>query len=73
MSEEAKIIVNGVELNSAQSSTLRVALESFSFSLMNEGLGEDEHGLTMVKLYMQRVEEIRKALYKNNPHYIQNS
>lgn len=61
---EALVVVNGVTLTSAQSLTLRVALESFASHLISDGLGDDEHGRTMVRLYLQRVDEIRQALYR---------
>jgi hypothetical protein len=62
--EEAEIIVNGQVLTSGQSMTLRVALEGFALNLKEEGLGDDEHGKEMTKLYLDRVSEIRKVLYK---------
>lgn len=61
---EPEIIMNGVKLNYAQSMCMRVALESFSFTVHK---GEDE----IDALYMARIEEIRKFMYANNPHYIQ--
>ena len=67
---EPVITMNGVPLTLAQAMTVRVAIEGFSMDLMNTGLGDDEHGKTMVKLYMQRIEEIRRVMYANNPHYI---
>ena len=63
MSKEALITVNGQVLTEAQSATVRVALESLSSNLNDEGLGDDEHGKGMVKLYNERINEIRKPLY----------
>ena len=65
---EPKIVINGVKMSFAQSMTIRVALEGFA-SQMSEPhvLGEDEHGITMAKLYHQSVDSIRPALYKNQP------
>jgi len=63
MCEEANIIINGKTLDSRDSMTLRVALESFAMSLCSDDIGDDEHGQVMKKLYMQSVERIRVPLY----------
>lgn len=55
---EAKITINGVELNFAQSMTVRVAIESFAISLGD--FGEDE---PIRKAYEARLTEIRIPLY----------
>lgn len=62
---------NGVTLTYSQSMAVRVALESFSADLINNGLGEDEIGKQITEGYLNNIREIRKALYKNNPHWIQ--
>jgi hypothetical protein len=61
---EANIVINGVTLTSAQSMTIRVALEAYSMDLSHGGLGDDGHGKTMAAAYKARISEIRKALYK---------
>jgi hypothetical protein len=45
--------------------TLRVAIESFADSLVNEGLGDDDHGKRMTTAYLDRINEIRKPLYED--------
>ena len=59
MSCEPLITICGKELTIGQSMTIRVAIESFSYNLMVNGLGNDDHGIRMVKEYMKRIEEIR--------------
>ena len=56
---EAEIVVNGHVLTSAQASTIRVALENMAMFLHSDGLGDDEHGKEMTKLYMQHIAAIR--------------
>ena len=58
---EADIIIDGQILSAAQSMTLRVALETFAMSLQ-EGLGDDAHGINMASAYLARVVEIRKFM-----------
>lgn len=62
---EPAITMNGQKLTSAQCMMIRCAIENFSSDLVNNGLGNDEHGKTMVKLYMERIEEVRKVMYGN--------
>lgn len=59
---EPEIIINGVQLSTAQAMTLRVALGSFSQDLYNSGLCEDDHGITMKLLYQTRIREINKIM-----------
>ncbi|WP_434949799.1 hypothetical protein ACRWQL_00445 (plasmid) [Shewanella sp. HL-SH4] len=68
MADEAKIVINNQVLTEAQSATVRVALESFAQELQTDGLGSDEHGKTMTKLYLERISEIRKPLYQELFH-----
>lgn len=62
--KEAHIVVNGVTLTEAQSMAVRVAIESFDSDLRADGLGKDETGAAISKAYMERIEEIRSALYQ---------
>lgn len=66
MSNEAIIIINEQQLTEAQSATIRVALEGFALNLGDGGLGDDNHGKAMTKIYQDRISEIRKPLYKNS-------
>lgn len=60
---EPEIVINGHRLLSAQAMTIRVAIETFAVAL-GEGLGDDNHGRSLSKLYMKRIEEIRRYMYK---------
>ena len=62
MIEEPKILINGVSMTSAQAGTMRTALEHFASSLKEKGLGDDVHGETMTRLYLERIEEIRAVM-----------
>ena len=66
--QEAKIIINGVEITNAMSMTVRVALESFAMGLSDDGLGDDESGKRTARLYLSRVNEIRPLLSKEIKH-----
>lgn len=58
MSAEPAMIVNGVTLSEGQAMTVRVALQNFAGTLMQDGLGEDDHGKSMAKAYLDRIGEI---------------
>lgn len=58
---EPEITVNGVALSFAQAMTMRVALQSFLFSL-EEGLGEDEHGRKMSANYAAHAHAIERLM-----------
>lgn len=62
--QEAEITINGAKLSKAQSMTLRVAIESFSTSLTNDGLGDDPTGKAICEGYLNRISEIRGLMYK---------
>lgn len=61
MTNEPEIIINGVQLHSAQAMMLRVAL---SGPHIDWYCGDDEHGLTMTKLYKQRAREVLAIMFK---------
>lgn len=56
---EARITINGVELTVGQAMTIRCALNSFGASLVEDGLGGDEHGNAMTEAYLANIREIR--------------
>lgn len=60
---EATIVINGHQLNDAQSMTIRVALNNFAMELNSNGLGDDEHGRRMTRLYKERIKEINSFLF----------
>lgn len=62
---EAHIVINGVSLTFAQSTTLRVAITSFEMHLKQDGLGNDNHGKSRVSNYLKSVKEINELIFKN--------
>lgn len=58
------IMINGKVITESQATTIRVALESFSYYVVHEGLGNDEHGQAMSKIYSRDIYEIRNIMYK---------
>ena len=61
-SRESDITINGKTINIAQATTLRVAVTSFIYHLHYDGLGNDEHGKSMTKLYLKSAREVEKML-----------
>lgn len=51
-----------IELDKGEIATLRAALESFSYYLKEEGLGDDEHGKEMVRLYQIKINSMLKKI-----------
>ena len=62
MTEEPIIIINGKATTEAQAMTIRCALDSFYSTLREEGLGDDDHGRSMVNSYCKNIEDIRKLI-----------
>lgn len=60
---EPTITINGQQLTDGQAMTVRVAIEHFASNLTAEGPGDDEHGRAMTKGYLDRISEIRKAIF----------
>lgn len=63
-SKEPLITINGIVLNEGQSMTLRVAVESFIGELMDNGLGDDAHGIAMKQAYLDRLGEVRELMFR---------
>lgn len=61
---EAQITINGHGLTAGQAMTVRCALNSFGASLVEDGLGSDEHGKAMTEGYLARIREIREMMQK---------
>ncbi|HHA1934011.1 hypothetical protein [Lelliottia wanjuensis] len=51
-----------LEIDSNELATLRVALSHFSEYLKEDGLGEDDHGKEMVRLYQQNINSLLKKI-----------
>lgn len=64
MFNEAKVTVNGIELNGAHAMTIRVALDSFRSRMLAEGLGDDEHGRFMATSYVARAAEVLELMMR---------
>lgn len=62
MKEEPEIIINGQNIGPGCALTIRVAIEVFAEDLIDNGLGKDEHAKKMVKLYIERINDIRKSM-----------
>lgn len=62
MSKEPEIIINGINIGSGCVITIRVAIESLASDLIENGLGDDEHGKLMKESYLNRICDIRKAI-----------
>lgn len=62
MSDEAHVIINGQELDYAQSMALRVAVTSFLSDMQHNGLGEDETGKAIAEGYIRNSIEILKKI-----------
>lgn len=62
MPNEAHVIINGKELNYAESMALRVAVTSFLSDMQHNGLGEDETGKAIAEGYIRNSIEILKKI-----------
>ncbi|MDU8350864.1 hypothetical protein RYA05_03030 [Pseudomonas syringae pv. actinidiae] len=60
---EATIVIDGVQLSSSQSMTVRVALDSFRDQLFERGLGDDAHGISMVESYTKNAAEVINIIH----------
>lgn len=60
--KEAAVSINGIQLNDAQSMSIRVAVASFIQDLQDQGLGDDFHGKAMTSNYLLRLQEVEKLL-----------
>jgi len=59
---EPIITINGKQLTQGQSMTVRAALNAFTVDLKNEGLGEDEIGLSILKGYLRNIQQINEMI-----------
>ena len=64
MFKEAKITINGIELNNAEAMTIRVAVSSFVIDLQEGGLGDDATGKSLCKGYRAACDTILSKLLK---------
>jgi len=64
---EARMTVNGVELETGHVMTIRVALESYMAFLCDEGLGDDQRGKAICEGYQRRIRELRRLMLTNPP------
>lgn len=60
---EAVITISGTDLTFGQSMTVRVAIENFAMSLVEENaLGDDDLGRSIAEGYKARISEIRALI-----------
>ena len=64
MNKEAWIVVNGKTLSGGQSMAVRVAVTAFILDMEENGLGDDEHGKQMAKLYVDRLREVNELIFR---------
>jgi hypothetical protein len=60
--DEPIIVINGHRLHTGHAMTVRVALQTFAFSLKDEGMGDDEHGRRMTQHYLAAIEAINEMM-----------
>ena len=61
-----KVTVGGKYLNPGQVMTIQVALNNLVIDIQHEGLGEDDHGKEMARLYILRANEVLGEIIKND-------
>ncbi|CDM92134.1 hypothetical protein [Xenorhabdus bovienii] len=61
--QEPTIIVNGVELNSAQAMAIRNTVSSFLSYLGENGLDDDELGKVISASYQDRLREVQEIMF----------
>ena len=66
MKKESEIEINGTLLSVACSRTVRIAIEQFALHLMENGCGDDEYGISITQNYMNRINDIRKLMYRDD-------
>jgi hypothetical protein len=49
-----------------QSMTVRVAITSFAADLLENGLGDDDHGKKMTAAYLERIGELNALLFADH-------
>lgn len=65
MYNEPEILINGENIGPGCSMTIRVAIECFASCLIENGLGDDEHGKLMKKSYLERINDIRRIISRS--------
>ena len=65
--KEAMVVINGHYLTYAESMTLRVAIASFLISMVEEGIGDDEIGISMAKNYIKNASDIQSFIMEEVP------
>lgn len=59
---EPEIIINGINVGPGCAMTIRVPIEVFADDLISNGLGNDDIGRGLIMNYLERVNDIRKAM-----------
>lgn len=63
---EPLVSINGVQLTSAQTVALRVAVSNYLTDLQDTDLGDDPHGKAVTKLYLARLQEVIELMHGAN-------
>lgn len=63
MLNEPEIIINGENLGPGCAMTIRVAVECLATKLHEDGLGDDDNGKAIKTNYLNRINDIRKAMH----------
>lgn len=61
--EEPNVCINGIDCDTAEAMTIRVAVESLANQLEENGLGEDATGRAIVQGYMLAIDRIREKIF----------
>lgn len=59
---EPTITINGQVMTEAQSMTIRKALGTYAIDLATTGLGDDDRGRAVTRLYLERLAEVSSAM-----------
>ncbi len=65
MKNEPIITINGIVLTSGQSKTVRVAIDSFYLDLVENGLGDDQMGVSISEAYLENLEKLLELLIRD--------
>ena len=57
--------IDGVPLDTAQSMTVRVALQTFAMDLHEHGLGDDENGKAICAGYLRCIGEMNELILRS--------
>ncbi len=65
MKNEPIITINGIVLTSGQAKTVRVSIDSFYLDLIENGLGDDQMGMSICETYIENLEKILELITRD--------